>query len=147
VALQIIEETLPALQELKKEGLVRNIGFSGLPLAIYPAILDRHLPPLPFPPFPRSEVMVLCMNMSQNCYWYRPSFWWTFHEEDILNDLPPSPSYEYLVSSTRGANIMGDKSKSDDRKGKPAIAPNKAFEPSELGIFVWVVFSLVWELI
>ena len=39
--LQIIEETLPALQELKKEGLVRNIGFSGLPLAIYPAILDR----------------------------------------------------------------------------------------------------------
>jgi len=38
---QIIEETLPALQELKREGLVRNIGFSGLPLAIYPAILDR----------------------------------------------------------------------------------------------------------
>lgn len=39
--LQVINEALPALQELKKEGLVRNIGFSGLPLAIYKRILDR----------------------------------------------------------------------------------------------------------
>ena len=41
--MQIIEETLPALQELKKEGLIRNIGFSGLPLAIYKKVLDRLL--------------------------------------------------------------------------------------------------------
>ena len=39
--LQMIEETLPALQELKREGLIRNIGFSGLPLAIYEKVLDR----------------------------------------------------------------------------------------------------------
>ena len=39
--LQIVEETLPTLLELKKEGSIRNIGFSGLPLAIYKKILDR----------------------------------------------------------------------------------------------------------
>ncbi len=38
---QIVTETLPALQELKKEGLVRHIGITGLPLDIYSYILDR----------------------------------------------------------------------------------------------------------
>lgn len=38
---QIVTETLPALHELKKEGLVRHIGITGLPLDIYSYILDR----------------------------------------------------------------------------------------------------------
>lgn len=38
---QIITETIPALQELKKEGLIRHIGITGLPLDIYTYILDR----------------------------------------------------------------------------------------------------------
>ena len=39
--LQIVNETLPALLELKEEGLVRHIGITGLPLAVYSAVLDR----------------------------------------------------------------------------------------------------------
>ena len=38
---QIVEETLPALRECVAKGKVRFIGVSGLPLAIYPHILDR----------------------------------------------------------------------------------------------------------
>ena len=37
----IIGETLPALQRLKKEGLARFTGITGLPLKIFPNILDR----------------------------------------------------------------------------------------------------------
>ena len=40
--LQIIDETLPALQKLKTEGLVRFIGITGLPLKIFRTVLDRH---------------------------------------------------------------------------------------------------------
>jgi L-galactose dehydrogenase len=38
---QIIGETLPALQRLKAQGLVRHIGLTGLPLKVFPGILDR----------------------------------------------------------------------------------------------------------
>lgn len=38
---QIARETLPALQELKRQGLVRHIGITGLPLRIYRALLSR----------------------------------------------------------------------------------------------------------
>src|ERR1700738_1813017 len=38
---QIVEETLPTLQRLKEQGLVRHIGVTGLPLRIFPSILDR----------------------------------------------------------------------------------------------------------
>lgn len=38
---QIVEETIPELVKLKKEGLVRHIGITGLPLPIYKKILDR----------------------------------------------------------------------------------------------------------
>jgi L-galactose dehydrogenase len=38
---QIINETLPALQGLKQQGLVRHIGITGLPLKVFPSILDR----------------------------------------------------------------------------------------------------------
>ncbi|KAK9819654.1 hypothetical protein WJX72_000807 [[Myrmecia] bisecta] len=38
---QIVTETIPALQKLKKQGLVRFIGITGLPLDIYTYVLDR----------------------------------------------------------------------------------------------------------
>lgn len=38
---QIVNETLPALLELKKAGVVRHIGITGLPLKIFSYILDR----------------------------------------------------------------------------------------------------------
>jgi L-galactose dehydrogenase len=38
---QIVAETLPTLQRLKKEGLARFVGITGLPLRIFPSILDR----------------------------------------------------------------------------------------------------------
>lgn len=38
---QIVDETLPALLELKKAGKVRHIGITGLPLKIFGYILDR----------------------------------------------------------------------------------------------------------
>lgn len=40
-ALQVVDETLPALLRLKEEGLVRHIGITGLPLKIYKYVLDR----------------------------------------------------------------------------------------------------------
>ena len=40
-ARQIIDETLPALAKLRKEGVVRYVGFSGLPLDAFTYILDR----------------------------------------------------------------------------------------------------------
>ena len=39
--LQIVEETIPELVKLKEEGLIRHIGITGLPLAIYKKVLDR----------------------------------------------------------------------------------------------------------
>ena len=38
---QIVNETLPALQSLKNQGIVRHIGITGLPLGIFRSILDR----------------------------------------------------------------------------------------------------------
>lgn len=38
---QIINETLPALQQLKAQGLVRFIGITGLPLTALQYVLDR----------------------------------------------------------------------------------------------------------
>ena len=38
---QVIHETLPALRDLRATGKVRWLGFSGLPLKIYPAVLDH----------------------------------------------------------------------------------------------------------
>ncbi|KAL3159473.1 hypothetical protein ABBQ38_009897 [Trebouxia sp. C0009 RCD-2024] len=38
---QVVNETLPALVKLKEQGLVRFIGITGLPLKIFPYILDR----------------------------------------------------------------------------------------------------------
>jgi L-galactose dehydrogenase len=38
---QVVEETIPALRRLREQGKVRFIGITGLPLAIFPAVLDR----------------------------------------------------------------------------------------------------------
>ncbi|KAL3138750.1 hypothetical protein ABBQ32_005595 [Trebouxia sp. C0010 RCD-2024] len=38
---QIVEETIPELVKLKKEGLVRHIGITGLPLPIFKNVLHR----------------------------------------------------------------------------------------------------------
>lgn len=38
---QIVNETLPALHALKEQGLVRHVGITGLPLKVFPSILDR----------------------------------------------------------------------------------------------------------
>jgi len=38
---QVVEETLPTLHRLKQEGLARFIGITGLPLRVFPSILDR----------------------------------------------------------------------------------------------------------
>ena len=55
--MQIIHETLPALQKLRDEGLVRFIGITGLPLKIFRTVLDRHA--LLLPDAARS---FLCLN-------------------------------------------------------------------------------------
>jgi L-galactose dehydrogenase len=41
---QIVDETLPALLQLKQAGRIRHIGITGLPLKIYPAVIDRVAP-------------------------------------------------------------------------------------------------------
>ncbi len=38
---QIVDETLPALLALKRAGRIGHIGITGLPLKIFPAVLDR----------------------------------------------------------------------------------------------------------
>jgi L-galactose dehydrogenase len=38
---QIINEKLPTLHRLKEQGIVRHVGITGLPLKVFPAILDR----------------------------------------------------------------------------------------------------------
>jgi L-galactose dehydrogenase len=38
---QIVNETLPALHRLKQKGLARFIGITGLPLRVFPSILDK----------------------------------------------------------------------------------------------------------
>lgn len=41
---QIVEETLPALVRLREQGRIGHIGITGLPLKVFPAILDRTAP-------------------------------------------------------------------------------------------------------
>lgn len=41
---QIVDETLPALQRLKSGGRIGHLGITGLPLRIFPAVIDR-VPP------------------------------------------------------------------------------------------------------
>ncbi len=52
----MINETLPALQKLKEQGLVRFIGFTGLPLTVYRRILDR-----------RARARALCDTGALSC--------------------------------------------------------------------------------
>jgi diketogulonate reductase-like aldo/keto reductase len=44
VLVQIVNETLPALQQLKAQGLVRFVGITGLPLGTLRAVLERAPP-------------------------------------------------------------------------------------------------------
>ncbi len=41
---QIVNETLPTLHRLKEQGLVRHVGITGLPLKVFPSLLDRVAP-------------------------------------------------------------------------------------------------------
>jgi L-galactose dehydrogenase len=41
---QIVNETLPAMVKLREAGRVGHLGFTGLPLNIFPAVLDRTPP-------------------------------------------------------------------------------------------------------
>lgn len=41
---QIVDETLPALLNLKEAGRIGHIGITGLPLKVFPAVIDR-MPP------------------------------------------------------------------------------------------------------
>ena len=41
---QIVNETLPTLHRLKGQGLARFVGITGLPLKVFPSILDRVKP-------------------------------------------------------------------------------------------------------
>lgn len=41
---QIVNETLPTLHRLKELGVVRHVGITGLPLKVFPSIIDR-VPP------------------------------------------------------------------------------------------------------
>jgi L-galactose dehydrogenase len=43
---QIVEQTLPALVRLREAGRIGHIGITGLPLKVFPAILDRTAPGL-----------------------------------------------------------------------------------------------------
>lgn len=38
---QVVDETLPALMRLKQQGRIGHIGITGLPLKIFPAVIDR----------------------------------------------------------------------------------------------------------
>lgn len=38
---QIVDETLPALLDLKRQGLVRHVGITGLPLKVFKSVIDR----------------------------------------------------------------------------------------------------------
>lgn len=38
---QLVEETLPALQKLKRQGKVRHVGITGLPLKVFRSVLAR----------------------------------------------------------------------------------------------------------
>lgn len=38
---QIVDETIPALLRLKKAGRIGHVGITGLPLKIFPAVIDR----------------------------------------------------------------------------------------------------------
>lgn len=42
-SVKVVNETLPALVKLREQGLVRFIGITGLPLKIFPYILDRQV--------------------------------------------------------------------------------------------------------
>src|SRR4030095_10441462 len=41
---QIVDETLPALHKLKKSGKVCHVGITGLPLKVFPSVIDRVAP-------------------------------------------------------------------------------------------------------
>ncbi len=43
---QIVDETLPALATLRAAGRIRHIGITGLPLKVFPAVIDRAAPGL-----------------------------------------------------------------------------------------------------
>lgn len=38
----MVSETIPALLKLKEKGLVRHIGITGLPLKVFPYVIDRY---------------------------------------------------------------------------------------------------------
>jgi diketogulonate reductase-like aldo/keto reductase len=59
---QIVDETLPALLELKQQGIIRAIGITGYPLDIFSYILDKWVAAT----VPQLEVLLLLL-LQQCC--------------------------------------------------------------------------------
>ena len=79
---QVVNETIPALVELRDKGLVRHIGITGLPLKIFCTVLDRCRLPSPLCVFWRDCLIALSSDLRslkhsrtklQTCCWQRGS--------------------------------------------------------------------------
>lgn len=63
---QIVNETLPALQELKRDGKVRFVGITGLPLRVFSSVLDRTTQGAPPGAAPAVDVVLSYCHHSLN---------------------------------------------------------------------------------
>ena len=88
---QVIKEALPVLQKLKKDGLIRHIGFSCYPLACFHKMLDRQagLPSLGSVSFNHGPCFVLGACKSSSAV--RPVYHWHTNNTGMLAQLSDWP--------------------------------------------------------